>query len=431
MIGTTRGAHSPLLSGRGPIAAVRALASVACVLVAACGDAAPGTGPGPDETANLRERARAAGLAALPTEAPRPVENPLVDDRVDLGHLLFFDPILSGPRDVACSTCHLPALAFTDGRQFPSGAGGVGLGADRTIPSPSPLREMPRNSPTVLNAGLFGRLGTSPTTNGTMFWGGTAFGIEDQTLNPISADNELRGLVYPKAAALDSVLARLRAIPGYADRFADAFPDVANAYPDQPDRLITATTLRRALAAYLRELVTPAAPFDAFMNGDDGALDDAQRRGLDLFVGKADCVECHRGPMLSDFSMHVTGAPQSGIGRDTTPGDDMGWGEVGGTRYAFRTPPLRQVSLTPPYFHAGTHNTLGDVVRFKNAGASGYAKVKPTDLDPAVRALGLTDPEIADLAAFLESLTDLTTIQGPLFQPPPEVPSSLPIPRLH
>jgi cytochrome c peroxidase len=135
--------------------------------------------------------------------------------------------------------------------------------------------------------------------------------------------------------------------------------------------------------------------------------------------------------MFSDFSMHVLGAPQTGIGRDTTPGDDVGWGEVGGTRYAFRTPPLRQVSLTPPYLHAGTHTTLADVIRFKNAGASAHENVEPTDLDPAVHPLGLTDQEIDDLAAFMESLTDLTTVKSPLFQPPPAVPSNLPIPRIH
>ena len=90
------------------------------------------------------------------------------------------------------------------------------------------------------------------------------------------------------------------------------------------------------------------AELDAFMLGDSTALDAAQQRGLALFIGKAGCVKCHSGSLLSDFDLHVIGTRQAGIGRDTTPGDDLGWGEHGGVPYAFRTPPLRQVAETAP-----------------------------------------------------------------------------------
>ncbi len=392
---------------------------------AACSDAPTGVEP---PAASLLERALAAGLAPMPAEPVRPVENAYHAGRVELGHLLFFDPILSGPEDVACSTCHLPRFAFADGRPFPSGAGGSGLGPDRTEPGPPPLRPMPRNSPTVFNVGLFGRRGIAPTVNGMMFWGGNAFGLEDQVLNPIAADNELRGLVYPKTAALDSVVARLRALPEYVERFAAAFPEVADMYGADPERVVTTTTLRRALAAYLRELVTPNAPIDAFLSGDDSALTDRQRAGLELFIGKAACVACHRGPQLSDFDFYVLGTLQAGVGRDTTPGDDLGWGEHGGRPYAFRTPPLRQVALTAPYFHAGTAATLEDVLRFKSLARSEHDRVAQEDLDPAFRPLGLTAAEIADLIAFLHALTDSTTTKGLLFLAPDRVPSGLPIP---
>lgn len=379
--------------------------------------------------AELRQRALAAGLAAAPIEPVRPVENPFSPAKVGLGHQLFFDPILSGPQDVACSTCHLPRLAFADGRQFPSGAGGTGLGVERTDPQPSPLRLMPRNSPTVFNVGLYGRFGTTPTVNALIFWGGNAFGLEDQVLNPITADNELRGLTFTKVNALDSVVARLRSIPGYATLFTEAFPVQAAQHAAQPARLITTTTLRLALAAYLRELVTPRSPFDAFMNGDSTALNAQQQRGLAVFIGKGGCVQCHSGPLLSDFKLHVIGVPQTGIGRDTTPGDDLGWGEHGGVRYAFRTPPLRHVAETAPYFHAGTAQTLQDVLAFKNAGRSGYARVPASALDPMVKPLGLTAEELGALLAFLEALTDRESTRGPLFQAPRSVPSGLRIPE--
>lgn len=410
------------MPGRGPVVAMG-------VLLAACGDGgAEPVGP-VSEAQELRARALAAGLAPLPEEPVRPVDNPFSAARVTLGRSLFFDPVLSGPMDVACSTCHLPRFGFADGRQFPSGAGGVGLGPDRSDPGPWPLRLMPRNSPPVLNLGLYGRGGVAPSTNGTMFWSGAAFGIEDQVLAPIAQDNELRGLTYGKAEALDSVLARLRTIPGYRAGFGTAFPEVASAAAGDPERLVTAATLRLALAAYLRELVTPRAPLDAFLRGDDEALTPAERRGLDLFVGEAGCVACHRGPLLSDFDMHVLGAAQEGPGRDTTRFDDLGWGEHGGTPYSFRTPPLRQVAETPPYLHAGTAPTLLDVLRFKNRGESEHPRVPASALDTLAGPLGLDEPALRDLEAFLHALTDPTTPSTPAFQPPPAVPSGLEVPR--
>jgi cytochrome c peroxidase len=408
---------------------VRAMLPLVLAALAGGCDGHGAAGPPADESSALRTRALSAGLSAMPTEPMRPVDNPFVAERVELGLLLFFDPILSGPRDVACSTCHLPRFAFTDGRQFPSGAGADGLGPDRSDPSPWPLRLMPRNSPPVFNIGLYGRFGTAPATNGMIFWSGSAFGLEDQVLLPIAADNELRGMTYPKYVAVDSVVARLRAASGYIDRFADAFPSLVASFGTDSERLITPTTLRLAIAAYIREMVTPRAPFDDFMKGDDDALGEAAKRGLDLFIGKAGCVRCHTGPVLSDFDLHVVGTLQRGLGRDTTPGDDLGWGEHGGRRYSFRTAPLRQIAETPPYFHAGTAETLEDVMRFKNAGRSEHANVSDADLDAAARPLGLSDTEIADVIAFLHALTDAVTVQGPMFQAPAAVPSGLEVPK--
>lgn len=398
-------------------------ATLAVALLSCAGDAPP-----PTEPATLREIALAAGLAPLATVPLRPSDNPYQPERVKLGHLLFFDPILSGPKDVACSTCHLPDLAFADGRDFPAGAGATGLGPERTDPAPPPLRLMPRNSPNVFNTGLYGRMSATPSVNGTIFWGANAFGIEDQVLNPIAADNELRGLTYPKAVAQDSVVARLRRIAEYVDHFAAAFPDDVNP-GDTPERVVTVLRLRRALSAYLRELVTPRAPIDRFLAGDESALDADQRAGLALFVGKGRCVSCHTGALFSDFTPHVLGVRQVGLGRDTTPGDDLGWGEHGGTPYAFRTPPLRFVTRTAPYFHDGVARTLEEVLRFKMAARSEAVRVPQSALDPAFRPVALTDGEIAQLIRFFEALNDDETTLGALFQAPDRVPSGLPVPR--
>lgn len=412
-------------TARVPVLLLVALAWAAC-----SGDGTGSAAPAPAGLA-LLEQARAAGLEPLPERPPYPLDNPYSAERIALGHLLFFDPIMSGPKDVACSSCHLPRFAFGDGRQFPAGAGATGLGPERTDPEPAPLRLMPRNSLAMFNLGLHGNGSGVPTTRGLMFWGGGAVGLEAQVLNPVAADNELRGLAFAKADAIDSVVARLRENAEYLRLFAAAFPERTTGERDPPDAssLVTTLTLKRALAAYLRELVTPLAPLDDFLRGDTSALTASQRSGLELFVGRAGCVGCHMGPELSDFRMHVLGTWQVGLGRDTTPGDDLGHGEHGGTPYAFRTAPLRQVALTAPYFHAGTAETLEDVVRFKNRGESGYERVTPAMLDPLMRPLGLSDAEVADLVAFLEALTDSASLEGPLFLAPATVPSGLPIPK--
>jgi cytochrome c peroxidase len=262
-----------------------------------------------------------------------------------------------------------------------------------------------------------------------MFWSGSAFGLEDQVLNPIAADNELRGTTYSKAVAVDSVLVRLRGIEGYVERFRDAFPEVVAAVGPSPEAVIRHSTLRLALAAYIRELRTPDAPLDRWLRGDDAALGAAERRGLELFIDEAGCVACHTGPLLSDFSMHVIGARQEGVGRDTTRNDDLGWGEHGGTPYSFRTPPLRHVAETAPYLHAGTAPTLLDLMKFKNRGRSEHPSVPDDRLSSLVEPLGLSEAQLMDLVAFLEALTDDVSVQGPLFRAPPSVPSGLEPPR--
>lgn len=364
---------------------------------------------------------------------PYPPDNPRVESRIALGQLLFFDPILSGERDVSCGTCHHPDFAFADGRALPVGPGGIGLGPDRrtgiSAVSGLPLGETGRNTQTVLNAAMAGDGPGPPSPLAPMFYDGRALGLEEQALLPLKARVEMRGDAFSEEEALDSVLQRLRTIPEYVQDFRRAFPE--EAANDPSPGLIDRSTLGRALAAYQRELVTRNSPFDRFVAGDDAALTEPQRRGLVLFFGRAKCSLCHRGPMLSSFLFRVVGYPQAGPGKTVIPGDDTGREEHTGRlehRYEFRVPSLRNIELTAPYGHAGVFPTLEDVVRFYNAGAQPrHPNVSDADLEVSMRVpIGLTDAEIADIVAFMKSLTDPGVGLDPsLLAIPASVPSGL------
>ncbi len=388
------------------------------ILLVACGDA---NGPPPED---LRERFDLRTLG--PT--PYPPDNPYSSDRVALGRLLFFDPVLSGERDVACGTCHHPDFHFADGRQFAAGVSGVGLGPQRQLSvsavTGDPVEGTLRNTPTVFNAALAADAGGTPTHLAPMFWDGRAVGLEGQALRPIASRIEMRGDAFPGteadavAVAQDSLLARLRAIPGYVQRFQDAFLQEGGA------EVISSSTLARAVAAYERELVTRNSPFDRFVNGDDGALTSIQKEGLELFFERAKCFVCHNGAMFSSFQFMVTGVPQPGT-------DDTGRERhtaIPSDRYAFRVPSLRNVELTAPYMHNGVFTTLEEVVRFYNDGAQPrHSNVSDGMVEVVLQApLGLTEDEIPALMEFLKALTDPGTgIEPTLLTVPTAVPSGL------
>ena len=393
-----------------------------------CGDGPAGPpGPGPDD--DLRGRFDLRPLGAI----PYPPDNLRSPARIDLGRLLFFDPILSGEKDVACATCHHPDLAFADGRAFSVGAGGVGLGPDR-LPSGSrltgrPIGLEPRNSPTVLNAGFNADEAGLPSHRGLQFWDGRAAGLEAQARIPLASRTEMAGDAYPPEVAGDSVVSRLRAIPEYVRLFREAFPAEAGGPEDAA--IVSLDTYGRAVGAYERELVTRETAFDAYARGSNDALTERQKRGLELFFTKARCSLCHTGPMFSDFRFHVLGVPQIGDGKDVIPGDDTGREEHTldpADRYAFRTPTLRNVALTAPYMHDGAFATLEEVVQFYDDGARPrHSAVPDAMIDPVVRdPLSLTDDEILAIVAFLEALTDPGVGLDPLLLTvPAAVPSGL------
>lgn len=410
------------MSWRSAFLAVAAIASV----VAGCTD---GSGPDGFDDDKLRQQFSLAPLGPV----PQPPEGRAPAERVELGQLLFFDPVLGGEKDVSCAACHHPAFAFADGRQFSAGVSGEGLGPARQVSvsaiTGQPIGLTPRNSPSVLNAAYNADSLGRPSHLGLQFWDGRAAGLEEQARGPITSRTEMAGDAYAPEVARDSVLARLREIEEYVQRFSAAFP-VEAAVSSGAD-VITMDTYGRALAAYQRELVTRSSAYDRYAAGNDDALSSEQKRGLELFFTSALCSQCHSGPMFSDYSFRVVGVPQEGAGGSAVPGDDMGREEHTGLisdRHAFRTPTLRNVELTAPYMHDGVFGTLDEVVRFYNDGATPrHAGVSSGDLDFLVAApLGLSQDDRNALVAFLRALTDPGTGLDPALRTvPPAVPSGL------
>jgi cytochrome c peroxidase len=300
-----------------------------------------------------------AGPQGLPRTL-EPATNRANDAKVALGARLFADVRLSVDDKVACATCHVAELAFTDGHARARGHGGKELG---------------RNAPTLLNVGLLPNL----------FWDGRAATLEEQARVPILHQDEM---AMPDEAA---VAKKLAAIEEYPPLFEKAFGD----------RAVTLQRVARALAAYERTLVAGDAPFDRWWRGDAGAMDEAARRGYGLFVGEAGCAQCHSirqsHATFTDGGFHVTGAGK-GDGRQ-----DRGRAVVTGKaedERAFRTPGLRNVAFTAPYMHDGSLATLEEVIDFYVQGGE-----SAPSLSPAMRPLALDEQGRADLLAFLKALS--------------------------
>lgn len=290
------------------------------------------------------------GLGRLPA-APRDPENPSTPAKVALGRQLFEDARLSGDESLSCASCHPEEMGYAEGVAFSDGAGG---------------KPMPRHTPTLLNAAYYRFIN----------WDGK-FASTAQLVPAILANPQNMNMQDERVLA-----ERLESVPEYRAAFRDVFGG-----PPTKQRVAL------ALDAYVRTLTTRNSPFDRYAAGDTSALTDAQKRGLMLFTGKADCTMCHRGPNFADDQFHALGIA----------GDDPGRFKITGAeadRNAFKTPTIRNVTLTAPYMHDGSLPTLHDVIDFYDAGG-GYQQPKSMLLRP----LHLSKREKADLVAFLESLT--------------------------
>ncbi|MEW6730994.1 MAG: cytochrome c peroxidase, partial [Acidobacteriota bacterium] len=265
-------------------------------------------------------------------------ENPVTTERVELGQLLFFDPILSGSNTISCATCHHPDFGFTDGRALSMGAGGQGLGPART--GGVMIR---RGAPTVWNAAY----------NHRQFWDGRAADLEEQARGPITSPQEMN-------QDPEQLAAELRAIPEYRRRF-DAI------YGGNNGESIKLDTVVAAIAAFERTLISNNSRFDRYIAGDATALTVSERRGLNLFrSGKARCFECHGFPTFANPDFKVIGVPETNGSQG-----DLGRAEVVGGRgyeHAFKVPTLRNIALTAPYMHNGAFATLTEVIDFYSKG---------------------------------------------------------------
>jgi len=403
--------------------------------------------------------------------------------RVKLGQQLFFDPILSGNKNIACSTCHHPDLATADGVSLSLGEGAKGLGTKRlpVTDDNRPEQRIGRNAPALFNLGakqftvLFhdGRLEADPTrSNGirTPLEDDMTQGFDSilsaQSMFPVLSPDEMAGhyaendvsravrmgLITGKQGAWQKIAERVQQIPEYATAFKAAIPRIQTAED------IHFTDISNVLADFIAsEWQAIDSPFDRYLNGDQQALNEASVRGMNLFYGKANCSSCHSGALQTDHGFHSIAIPEFGPGKvarfESTP-QDLGRMRVTGKtkdRYRFRTPSLRNVALTAPYTHNGAYLTLEGIVRHHldpKAALHRYQLSTPTlsplpeqdkkDLDPdrleavipqllasaELTSISLQDQEITDLIAFLHALTDSAQGKGTLGKPD-KVPSGL------
>lgn len=297
----------------------------------------------------LREEALTI-FEPLPVTAPAPKDNVITPEKIALGKKLFFDPRLSASGVFSCYSCHNLTTGGDDNLETSIGHG---------------WQKGPRNSPTVFNS----------VFNKAQFWDGRAEDLKEQAKGPIQAGVEM-------ANKPDVVVATLKSMPLYGELFQKAFPD--------EDDHVTFDNMAKAIEAFETTLITPA-PFDAFLKGDDAALNDQQKAGLNLFMEKG-CISCHSGVNVGGQDYFPFGLVEK-PGADVLPEGDKGRFAVTNTvddSYVFRAAPLRNVGVTAPYFHSGRVWSLNTAVAIMAESQLGQK---------------LAEDEVNQIVAFLQSLT--------------------------
>ena len=277
-----------------------------------------------------------------------PDDNLQTPEKIALGKMFFWDKRHSTSGTVACVSCHQPNHGWSDPRQFSINFAG---------------KPMPRHTPTIVNR-LF---------SDQQLWTGLRFTLEEQALKDLNRTDE-------------KVVEHLGSIPAYQQQFRKIF-----GHDLEP------IGVAKAIAAYVRTIISGNSPYDRFVAGDKSALSTEAQRGLALFEGKARCVSCHAGFNFTDESYRNVGVgmdkPDPDLGRYTVTKKEADKG-------AFKTPTLRDVARRSPYMHDGSEKTLEEVVAFYNRGG-----VKNPWLSSDIKPLSLTVQEQKDLVAFLQSLT--------------------------
>jgi cytochrome c peroxidase len=297
----------------------------------------------------------AEGISYIPIPKIKyPSDNSWSQEKHELGKKLFFDPILSGDNSISCASCHKPELGWADGLKKAKGNNG---------------KELDRNTPTILNSGYLK----------SQFWDGRASSLEEQAKGPIQSPVEMNQNV-------DELINELKNNQEYIDLFQKAFGS----------GVIDLERIVKAIAVFERSLVSGTSPYDRFWNGDKDALSKKAKKGMDLFFGKAKCSICHNGPFFTDHQFHNIGVFASekiDLGRQKITSEEF-------HKEAFKTPGLRDLSLSGPYMHNGSLQSLEDVIEFYDNGGDDNA-----NKSPFISPIGLSDREEENLIMFLKSLS--------------------------
>ncbi|QVY67472.1 cytochrome-c peroxidase [Polaribacter sp. Q13] len=330
---------------------------------------------------------------ALPLKVKSPNNNKTTDQKVILGRLLFFDPVLSGNKDVACATCHHPSSGFAEFRDVSIGVNGAGFGATRTFNTPNKIPFVKRNAHTILNTAFNGidSLNNYNPEKAPMFWDMRANSLEEQAIEPIKTMEEMRGLQFSETEILVEVVERLNGIPEYKTLFKNVF---------NVEHSITIENIGKAIAAYERTLITNNSRFDKYMRGNDTIMSLSEKEGFKLFK-KVGCINCHSGPMFSDFKTHVLSVPEN----DKITFIDDGFEK----QFGFRTPTLRNLRFTKPYMHNGTLPTLEKVLEFYEdlrLNKSRNSNVAQDNIDSLAQGLSIKMKDFSLIISFLNTLND-------------------------
>lgn len=281
---------------------------------------------------------------------PVPKNNPQTDVKIELGKMLFVDERLSGNNKMSCLSCHTSYLGYTDNLTKSLGTNDVMLS---------------RNTPTIINSAY----------STSQFWDGRAKTLEEQAVGPITSEKEMN-------QNIEQLEQEIQNIPGYKPYFDEAF-----------DGEITIDTITKAIAAYQRTVIVDNTKFDQYIAGDNEALSEQEKWGMELFVGKGACITCHAGSNFTDNNFHNVGvnSGDNGLASITNKPEDTG---------KFKTPTLRGIVHTSPYLHDGSEVTLRDVIDFYNRGGNG-----DPNTSPLIKPLGLTLAEKEALVAFMRAIS--------------------------
>ncbi|MDF1881555.1 hypothetical protein JHD50_09615 [Sulfurimonas sp. MAG313] len=292
----------------------------------------------------------------LKQKVPVPKDNPMTKEKIELGKIIYFDTRLSSTDKVSCASCHHPSMGWASLDPFAVGIEG---------------KEGPRNSPTVLNNAY----------NRKYFWDGRAKSLEEQALGPIQADVEMN-------MKLSTVISMMKSKKGYVRLFEKAFPGEG----------INNKTLAKAIASFERTIISNAdSEFDRFIAGDKKAMSENSQKGFELFKGRAHCADCHDKFQFTDGSFHNIALGDEDEGRYRMK-KRASW------YHAFKTPTLRDVSKTAPYFHDGSVKTLEEATTICASGGRYATGAKSKGKSTFIEDRHISQIEVSYIVEFLKSL---------------------------